>query len=255
MLMETNMTFIDHLFFVVLVLVHPIVGYFSFKRLLRRIAAGEKVDRANLYSITMIGHWTLFCMAMAIWLAGDRDWGTLGFSLETGAWFVAAAVLTVIGIGFLLAQVRQVSSTDSAGLAVWRKALGKLEFIIPRNGNELGRFYGLSITAGIVEETLWRGYLIWYLAQFMPLWSAAVLSAVGFGLAHAYQGPANLPRITLVGAAFAGLYLLSGSLWLPMILHAAVDILQGRTAYEVIRKSGNGDAEPTGSDVPAESTS
>jgi membrane protease YdiL (CAAX protease family) len=35
----------------------------------------------------------------------------------------------------------------------------------------------------------------------------------------------------------AGLYLLTGSIWLPIILHAAIDILQGRMAYEVMRRS------------------
>ena len=43
----------------------------------------------------------------------------------------------------------------------------------------------------------------------------------------------------LVTAVFALLFLLTGSLWLPMILHAAVDILQGRAAYEIMRRSDN----------------
>jgi len=31
-----------------------------------------------------------------------------------------------------------------------------------------------------------------------------------------------------VGLVLAGFYLLSGSLWLPMLLHAAIDAVQGR---------------------------
>ena len=69
----------------------------------------------------------------------------------------------------------------------------------------------------------------------MPLWAAAIVSAIGFGLAHAYQGAANVPKITLVGAVFAVLYYITGSLWLPMILHAVFDMLQGRTVYELLR--------------------
>ena len=59
----------------------------------------------------------------------------------------------------------------------------------------------------------------------------------GFGFAHAYQGPANLPRLMLVGAVFSGLYLLSGSLWLPIVLHTAIDVFQGRVAYTVIQRT------------------
>jgi membrane protease YdiL (CAAX protease family) len=137
-------------------------------------------------------------------------------------------------------QIRQVKSATQEEIGGIRDRFGKLSVIIPQNGNELARFYGLSITAGIVEEILWRGFLIWYLSQFMPLWAAAVVSTVGFGLGHAYQGFAHLPQLTAVGAAFAGLYLLTGSVWLPMILHTAVDILQGRMAYDVMYRSING---------------
>jgi membrane protease YdiL (CAAX protease family) len=113
------------------------------------------------------------------------------------------------------------------------KRFGKLSIIIPHNGSELARFYALAVTAGIVEEILWRGFLIWYLNQFMPLWAAAVISTIGFALAHAYQGLANLPQITAVSAALAALYLISGSIWFPIVLHAAIDILQGRLGYDI----------------------
>ena len=238
------MILLDHLLFLVLAIVHPVLGFFSFRRLLRRIAAGERIDRAHLYNVTMIGHWTLFAVALALWAGTGRDWQLLGLGLNLDARFLAGIVLTALGIVYLVRQVREVDTADQDDIRTVHRSLGKLDVIIPRNGNELGRFYALSTTAGIVEELLWRGYIIWYLASFMPIWVAALLSAVLFGIAHAYQGPANLPRITLVGIAFAGLYLLTGSVWLPMILHAAVDILQGRMAYGVVRRfdtNGPGD--------------
>ena len=70
----------------------------------------------------------------------------------------------------------------------------------------------------------------------MPLWAAALLSAIGFGLAHAYQGFANVPRVILVGGIFSGLYLLTGSLWLCMLLHAVVDMLQGHAIFGALQR-------------------
>ena len=236
MQLETNMIIIDHLLFLVLTVVHPVAGYISFRRLLKRVEAGEHVPRTTIYDSTMIGHWILFGVTIAIWAGADRDWQWLGLGGTLDSRFFAGAILTLIGIAFLVLQVRQAAGARTDELEVTRAQIGKLEFIIPRNGNELGRFYGLSLTAGIVEEVLWRGFMIWYLDQFMPLWGAAVISTVGFAAAHAYQGAANLPRILLVGAVFAGLYLLTGSIWLSIVLHAAVDMLQGRTAYEVFRR-------------------
>lgn len=236
MRLETNMTSIDHLLLIVLAVVHPVVGYFSFQRLLRRIDAGEVIDRNNLYQMTITGQWVLFALTLGAWLYQDRFLQTLGFGLTTNTAFFVGAGLAVVGIVLLIKQIRQIKSAPNEDIKNIRGQLGNLEIIIPRNGNELVRFYGLSLTAGIVEETLWRGFMIWYFSHVMPLWAAALISVIGFGIAHAYQGIGNLPKITLVGAAFAGLYLLTGSLWLPIILHAAVDVLQGRAAYEVIRR-------------------
>jgi len=229
------MMLLDHGLVFIIAIVHPIAGLFGFRRLLRRVAAGESVNRSQLYRNTMVGHWTLLLICMAMWSGAARPWSALGLGLQLDPRFAIAAILTVLGIVVLLMQVREVKSATQKQLDGIRKRFGKLSLIFPQNGNELARFYGLSITAGIVEEILWRGFLIWYLSQFMPLWGAALVSIIGFGLAHAYQGVANLPPVIAVGAVFTGLYLLTGSIWLPVILHAAVDILQGRLAYDVIR--------------------
>jgi membrane protease YdiL (CAAX protease family) len=127
-----------------------------------------------------------------------------------------------------------VQAADRETLGRFRSQLGPLEIILPAKESELQRFTWLSLTAGIVEETLWRGYLFWYLLHYMPLWSAALISTLAFGLAHAYQGIGNVPKIIAVGAVFAILYMLSGSIWLPILLHALVDLIQGRLAYEIV---------------------
>jgi len=231
------MTIFDHLFVLVFGVIYPIVGFFSFRRLLKRAEGGATINRADLYRHTAINHWILFLVALLLWSYLARPWSALGIEAVVDGWFFAALGLTIAGIVILLLQIRQVVSAGQTDLGKLRAQFGNLTLIVPQNGNELTRFYLLSITAGIVEELLWRGFMIWYLGQFMPLWAAAIVSTIGFGLAHAYQGLAHLPQITLVGGAFAGLYLLSGSIWLPMLLHTAVDILQGRLAYEVMHRS------------------
>ena len=249
------MTLLDHGFVVLIAIIYPVAGLIGFRRLLRRVAAGESVNRSQLYRNTFLGHWTLFLVCMAIWVGAARPWPALGFGLHFDRWFALAAVLTIVGIVVLIQQIRQVNSATREDIDGIRKQFGNLSIMIPQNGNELARFYGLSITAGIVEEVLWRGFLIWYLSQFMPVWGAVVVSAIGFGLAHAYQGLSHLPQVTLVGAVFAALYLVSGSIWLPIILHAAVDILQGRLAYDVIYRSLIGGGLDSSDDVNSASAS
>ena len=224
------MTIVDHLYFLLIAVAAPLVGYFSFRRLLRRIEAGDKISPSHLYKFTMASHWTLFVILLLLWAASGRPWAELGFGLEFDTRFTIGVALTIGLILVLMLQVRQLESASE-------EDLGKLAFLFPRTRGELHGFYGLSVTAGIVEEALWRGFLFWYLGHFMPLWAAAIVSAVGFGIAHAYQGMENVPRIILVGGVFAGLFLLTGSLWLPIVLHAIVDLLQGRAIYGMLRRT------------------
>lgn len=240
---------LDHAFLVVIAVVYPIVSVISYRRLHARIANGEKVERTDMYNSTMISHWCIFTIALILWGYSGRNWSALGFGLDLDGSFAVAMVLTVAGIVALVFQRRHFLGSGQEGLDKFRTQVGNLDIFLPRNGNELGRFYGLSLTAGIVEEVLWRGFMIWYLSLFMPIWAAAVISSIGFGVAHAYQGIRNLPQIALVGGMFALLFVLSGSVWLPMIMHAAVDMFQGRLAYDVITRTDNN--HPPSNDEPA----
>jgi len=240
---------LDHIFVLIFALMYPIAGFIGFRRLLRKIAAGMPVNRNHLYLNTITWHWILFALGLIAWAYSGRPWVVLGFNFEMNVRFLFAAAFTIAGIAFLVAQVRRVASAPQQDLDRVKSGFGALFLLVPRNGRELARFNVLSVTAGIVEETLWRGFLIWYLGQFMPVLAAAIISAIGFGVAHGYQGLANIPRVTLVGAVFASLFVLTGSLWLPIILHAAVDLLQGRLAYNVLTRIGTEDCDVEDSHV------
>lgn len=231
------MTLADHAFALIVAIGHPYAGYISFRRLLARVAAGERIKRSALYAAAATTQWLLFILCLALWLTSGRSFAGLGFSLRAEAGWPLATFIMIAAVVFLVIQLRQVMNASPSIQAKLSGSLGKVAIILPANEAELKGFYGLSLTAGIVEETLWRGFMLWYLGQLMPLWAAASLAAVGFGLAHAYQGRENLPKVTLVGSLFVLLYLLSGNLWLPIFLHAAVDALQGRTAFEIITRA------------------
>jgi membrane protease YdiL (CAAX protease family) len=228
------MSFLDHIFFLILAVAYPIASYISFKRLLRRIAAGQVVGPTQIYRSTLISHWTLFGMVIAIWLATGRSWVSLGFGWDTDTGFLLGLALTAAAIVVMLRQYGSLDNASEKTRESLRRQIGDLEFMMPRNSAELGRFYAVSATAGIVEETLWRGYMFWYLGHIMPLGAAAIVTSVVFGFGHIYQGVANVPKIILLGGIFAGLYLLTGSLWLPMLLHAVFDAVQGKAVCRLL---------------------
>lgn len=58
----------------------------------------------------------------------------------------------------------------------------------------------------------------------LPSAVLVLVAAVAFGLAHAYQGRAGIVLTGVLGGVMAALYLGTGSLLLPVLLHAAIDL-------------------------------
>ena len=109
----------------------------------------------------------------------------------------------------------------------WRilKTIGNVGSLLPRNRPEIAHAAVMSIAAGISEELAFR--------LFLPLLVALVtgnafvafgVAVAAFGAMHLYQGRAGVIATTLVGALMAAIYLMTGELWLAMLLHALIDL-------------------------------
>jgi len=140
---------------------------------------------------------------------------------------------TSFGWGFAIAfavgsllQVVLVRRSAAAREKILR-ALKRFALILPVTHEERAWFALVSVTAGICEEILYRGFLIRYLSNGpwqAGLWIAVAIASISFGLAHGYQGLSGIIGTALVGAVMAVIFLASGSLWLPMALHAIIDL-------------------------------
>lgn len=126
----------------------------------------------------------------------------------------------------------------SAGLAiglvlplVFRRTLvrhiGTLAELLPRTPVERVWFVAVALTAGFCEELLHRGFLLAFVSVHWPhppLAVVFVLGSVPFGLGHAYQGRRNVVVTGLFGAIATALYLAYRSLWIPVAVHALIDL-------------------------------
>jgi membrane protease YdiL (CAAX protease family) len=104
---------------------------------------------------------------------------------------------------------------------------------MPHAAREFPLFAALACTAGLCEEFLFRGYLLWYAVHFMPFAYACVAQALVFGACHAYQGRRGIVLTTLAGAFFTGVLLVAGSIWPSMLIHALMDLHAGDLARRV----------------------
>lgn len=144
----------------------------------------------------------------------------LGLSFDAGDWLttgaVAVGVATLAGVSHLVAERLGVEETRL------------LRELIPRSPEEKRLFALLSLMAGLSEEVVYRGYLVVVLgAIFSGPWWAAAASSLAFAVLHAYQGPVGIVRSGLLGFLFAAAFILGGSLWPLIIVHAGVDLVSG----------------------------
>ncbi len=230
------MHFVDYIFIVLLFIVQPIYGAYSYRRYVAKVEAGEAEDRVKLYKETIALEWVAFAVVAGAWTLLSRPIAELGFVTPGGSGFWGGAAALALVTAYLVYSVFAAKKMSNADKSKQIDALGKLRYIAPQNSHDYQYFIPVSITAGIVEEFLYRGFAFWYLAHFMPIWAVVVVSSVAFGLGHSYQGVSGMVRVTLIGLAFGAFYVWTGSIWLPMLAHAILDIVQGAAIVEVFRK-------------------
>jgi len=183
-----------------------------------RVAANP--DRIALYErIILFEGLTLALVLVGVWLSGSSFLTVLGNHWRSAREFFRDAG---IGLLFLITSIA-VTSIFGAHGGAGDKAV---QFLLPHGPVEIALWVVLSITAGICEEAVYRGYLQ---KQFMALTksvSAGIMfSALAFGLAHSYQGFARASLIGLIGAMCGILAYWRRSVRPGMIAHSLQDVL------------------------------
>lgn len=122
----------------------------------------------------------------------------------------------------------------------WRRSVDRddprIQLFAPRTGDERSLWVVVSLAAGVSEEMNYRGVLF---AILRGLSGSAVAGALGsaalFGLAHIFQSRRSVAIITLIALLMQALAWWSGSLYLPMAVHALYDIVAGFAYARLIR--------------------
>jgi membrane protease YdiL (CAAX protease family) len=215
--------------------VWPLLEYFYlWPRHVRAVDAGDVNARSRAYVRTFWEEWLLAAAVLAVMLSAGRPLSVLLLSVPHG-WRLWLGVALPAIYGFLIVTQGRALAAKPASLAKLREKLKPLRALIPHTAGEYRLFVPLSFTAGICEELLFRGYLVWVLQNWIGLWPAAGVSMVVFGLAHGYQGRQFGVRAFFAGVAMGLLALATGSLLPGMALHALIDLGSGWITYTAMR--------------------
>jgi uncharacterized protein len=191
-------------------------------RLLENLSP-EQLPRLPIYLSTSVSLWLLALGAIVASAYSKFTAALIGLRPVSAA-SLAIWTLFVLASALLLYAVAQYRG--------WRESPILLQ-LIPRTARERFAFVILSLTAGICEELVFRGFLIAGLTVVFGSTPVAVVVASGlFGLLHAYQGPIGSARAGLLGLALAIPFVATGSLLPSMLAHTIVDIVGGLWVIE-----------------------
>jgi membrane protease YdiL (CAAX protease family) len=182
-----------------------------------------------------------------------------GIKKQPGIGIIIALLVLGAGIGFNRLNFKDIgffSPKNWMTTIIWGLGLGIIlsalsTFIIEPAAEKLGNqpvdldqfkrirgkwkwFLFLVIVGGIVapvlEETIFRGFLLSELAKLIgksgPLITISlVISSVVFGLAHWYQGKSGVISTTILGMLLGDIFIWSGyNLWMPILTHSIINI-------------------------------
>ena len=177
-----------------------------------------------LYLSLIAMEWGLF---FYVWKGGLRRTGTTLSEIIGGKWASAKDVFVDLSLAVGVWAVWMLIEKG------WDRVLGRghaasIQSYLPQRAIEILLWIGVSVSAGICEEFVFRGY---FQKQFEAYthtkWLGLILQSVLFGVSHGYQGVQACAQIAIFGSLYGALALWRKSLRPGMMAHAGSDILSG----------------------------
>ena len=215
-----------------LVVGEPLVGHVLHRRFEGRLGT-DPGARRSFYRRLLVLEWGLSLLALVIWLVSGVPAAAVGLRWPTQWPSLLGGLITLAVLLFVAVSTRALRSgalLEAARAADGRQSEAPVHAtlaLLPRTAGERRLFTVVGVTAGVCEEWLYRGFFLAVVAALgpgLPEAALVAIAAVAFGVAHAYQGWTGILTTGVLGGVMALLYVQTGSLLLPVLLHAAIDL-------------------------------
>jgi membrane protease YdiL (CAAX protease family) len=182
-------------------------------------SAHPRVGHIPMYAMILVIEWALF--AFCLWRTDAAFVGYVARIVHNPRsllWDIPVAVVLCAVLLFVITPL----ITHVLGSTGWVSSDG----IAPHGGAEIALWFAVSISAGVCEETVFRGYF----QQQISRWTGNEFigwlgQAVIFGLCHAYQGWKKTALIFGWGCVFGAFVWWRRGLRANMIAHTVLDSL------------------------------
>lgn len=209
-------------------LVLPLLGKKRYQKFLKEVTINPDV-RSRYYLRILLNQWSMVIVVGIIMLLGSVSPSMLGLQTPATWEFTFLLIIEVVVLLLVVQIVLQRYTSKKRRARLIRRLLA-IKQLLPHTPRERILWLLVSITAGICEEIIFRGFLPWYFFQagaFIGLQITflvtMIFSTILFGFVHLYQGWRGMLGVTLLGAFFAYCYAFTGSLILSIIMHILLD--------------------------------
>jgi uncharacterized protein len=216
----------------------------DYRRLKQAIAAGDSQARPRYYREILLFEGVSAVLAVAalrfdfsrfnparLQIGGTAfgKWWAMAWTHVDAGFLWGAGIGLSLAIAVVIVALRRVRLRTASSLPTtspWHKILPDFSALVPVTPRERVLFALVALAAGICEEVVYRAWLLDALHGAVGLNGATlvVVAALLFGFGHYYQGPAGILITSVLGFAFCGLYIASGSLLVPIAIHALIDL-------------------------------
>ena len=229
-----NISMIDLVYILVLIVVIPLYGLLD----ARRVRSRPNGDSSTVsgYVTIIATEWIQVALVAVWWYLAGRDFAALGLVFEPEGWRWWAGLSFALGAALTFALQSVAVVRDPKKAAAMRETYGAshLKALIPVDDRQTRWWAAVSLTAALGEEFRYRGFLIAVLALAFNPWIALVVSSTIFGLAHLYIGVGGFIKTAFNGLLLGGLFLATGSLLAPILFHLALDLSWGLMMRRIV---------------------
>jgi len=197
----------------------------------KNIARTEEM-RLKGYRNGTIEFWVGVAVVLIMVLIGSISLADIGFgrlSFNHNFWFTVIT-LSLSGIMLVYNLYLLISTLASKKVREKNKAElteDKVADVIPRTKKEKRLYLLFIFSSAVSEEVVCRGFTVFLLQTVfpsIPIFLIILIPSMLFGIGHIWQGLEGVIECGLVGALFMCLFLVTGSLLLPIILHFICDL-------------------------------
>jgi hypothetical protein len=217
----------------------------DYPRLKQAVAQGDPAARTRFYARGLWFEWVSALLALVALGFDKTKLMAAVLQMEDtafGHWvssqsLVAKPAMAGLGAGLIIglvgqsivrlrARVRAPAPAANEVKPWFRKLVPDFTALVPATPRERLVFAALAVSAGICEEIVFRGWLLYVLHRPVGFTGITLilLAAALFGLCHTYQGVTGVIATTMAGVLLAALYVATGTLLVPIVLHSLIDV-------------------------------